>query len=289
MNHLFEHIKNSTEIAKFTVKFSAIELQNEKIKDLLKPERVNLKLREDRFRGVCIESLSEATTNKEEDIFNQLKFVERNKSSSVPSKSHLIMIITIRQTSPTDSNSKVSKLYLADLAGTEKIMRASDGTRLPSTNKSISRSLSALGTVINVLAEAKQHRHVPFRYSTLTRILKDSLGGTSKTSLIITCSPSSIYEQETLNTLKFGSRAKLVKNIPRIKTELTMPQLQKLVNKAEKEVDEKNKRIEVLENILRDNGLEVLIESRTDNSSIMDCRSDMNCSYYLMDFINVIV
>ena len=275
VNQLFEHIKTAPETSKLTVKFSVIEIQNEKIKDLLKPERVNLKLREDRLRGVCIESLYEASTSREEDILSQLKIAERNKSNASPSKSHFIIMLTIRQNNTNDSNIKVSKLYLADLAGTEKIMRASDGSRLRSTNTSICKSLSALGNVINVLAESK-NRHVPYRYSTLTRILKDSLGGNSKTSLIITCSPSSIFEQETLNTLKFGSRAKLIKNIPKIKTELTMPQLQKLYNRAEKDIYEKNKRIEALENLLRENGVDIPIESRTENSSIMDSRSDIN-------------
>lgn len=76
----------------------------------------------------------------------------------------------------------------------------------------INKSLSALGNVINALTEAKAGSHIPYRDSKLTRILQESLGGNSQTCLVITCSLSAYNDRETLSTLRFGNRAKNIKN-----------------------------------------------------------------------------
>ena len=81
--------------------------------------------------------------------------------------------------------------------------------------KTINKSLTALGLVINALTDGKS-AHIPYRDSKLTRVLQESLGGNSKTCLIITCSPSNFNEAETISTLRFGKRAKQIKNKPKI-------------------------------------------------------------------------
>ena len=82
----------------------------------------------------------------------------------------------------------------------------------------INKSLTTLGMVINALTDKKSH-HIPYRDSKLTRILSESLGGNSKTCLIITCSPHPCNDMETLNTLGFGNRARSIKNKPKINRE----------------------------------------------------------------------
>jgi kinesin family protein 5 len=98
--------------------------------------------------------------------------------------------------------------------------------------KKINKSLSALGNVINTLSENKSS-HIPYRDSKLTRILQESLGGNSRTSLIINCSPSSLNNAETLSTLRFGTRAKKIQNAPHINTELSTSALKKKVKQLE--------------------------------------------------------
>ena len=102
------------------------------------------------------------------------------------------------------------KLYLVDLAGSEKVGKTGvEGIGLEQA-KAINKSLSALGNVIAALASDKKS-HVPYRDSKLTRILQESLGGNSRTTIVICCSPASFNEAETRSTLEFGKRAKTIK------------------------------------------------------------------------------
>jgi len=132
-------------------------------------------------------------------------------------------------------SNKTGKLFLVDLAGSEKVEKTgAEGTTLDEA-KMINKSLSALGNVINALTDGKS-KHIPYRDSKLTRILQDSLGGNSKTTLIINCSPSSFNELETLSTLRFGIRAKSIKNNAKINQERSVGELKILLEKAEKEI-----------------------------------------------------
>ena len=99
--------------------------------------------------------------------------------------------------------------------------------------------------------------HIPYRESKLTRVLQESLGGNSKTCLIITCSPSIYNESETLSTLRFGERAKKIKNKPIINKEITVDELQRLVGKLKENLKKANTRINQLENFIRQNNLSV--------------------------------
>ncbi|KAH0141308.1 kinesin, partial [Aureobasidium melanogenum] len=101
--------------------------------------------------------------------------------------------------------------------------------------KKINKSLSALGMVINALTDGKSS-HVPYRDSKLTRILQESLGGNSRTTLIINCSPSSYNDAETVSTLRFGMRAKSIKNKAKVNQELSPAELKALLRKAQSQV-----------------------------------------------------
>ena len=112
-------------------------------------------------------------------------------------------MITVNQNHTVKWDAKSSKLYLLDLAGSEKSKLAGiEGIRLEES-KLINKSLSALGNVIKALTDG-QNAHVPYRDSKLTKILRESLGGNSKTMMILTCSPSSCNIHETISTIRFG-------------------------------------------------------------------------------------
>ena len=103
-----------------------------------------------------------------------------------------------------------------------------------------------MGLVINALTDGKS-AHIPYRDSKLTRVLQESLGGNSKTCLIITCSPSIYNEAETIGTLRFGKRAKQIKNKPKINKEVSFAEMKLMMEKAERDMEEKDRRIALLE------------------------------------------
>ena len=106
-----------------------------------------------------------------------------------------------------------SKLNLVDLAGSERLGKTgATGDRMKQAQK-INLSLSALGNVINALVQGKS-QHIPYRDSKLTRLLQDSLGGNTKTVMLANCSPADYNYEETLSTLRYASRAKMIKNKP---------------------------------------------------------------------------
>ena len=123
---------------------------------------------------------------------------------------HSIFILEVTQSFQSKNIQKKGILYLVDLAGSEKISKTGAEGLTLDEGKSINKSLTTLGMVINALTDGKS-THVPYRDSKLTRVLQESIGGNSKTSLIITCSPSIYNEAETISTLRFGLRAKVNK------------------------------------------------------------------------------
>lgn len=151
------------------------------------------------------------------------------------SRSHSIFQIYITQKNTLTGSTKTGKLSLVDLAGSEKAGKTGATGQIMEEAKKINKSLSSLGNVINSLTDGKSS-HIPYRDSKLTRILQESLGGNSRTSLIINCSPSSYNEQETLSTLRFGVRAKSIKNNAKINTEISPAELKSMLKMAQSQV-----------------------------------------------------
>jgi kinesin family protein 5 len=121
------------------------------------------------------------------------------------SRSHSIFVLEVSQKNIVTGSTKIAKLSLVDLAGSEKVNKTGATGQTLEEAKKINKSLSALGNVINSLTDGKSS-HIPYRDSKLTRILQESLGGNSRTTLIINCSPSSYNDAETISTLRFGVR-----------------------------------------------------------------------------------
>lgn len=134
-----------------------------------------------------------------------------NKESS---RSHSIFTLMIEQKEVKDDglcNLRMCQFHLIDLAGSERQKRTgAEGERLKEASN-INLSLTNLGTVINILSEGKQE-HIPYRNSKITFLLRDSLGGNSKTVIVANVSPSSLNINESISTLNFAKRAKLIKN-----------------------------------------------------------------------------
>ena len=134
-----------------------------------------------------------------------------------------------------DGSQKTGKLYLVDLAGSERVGKTGAQGQTLEEAKGINKSLTTLGKVIVAITD-KKATHIPYRESKLTRILTESLGGNSKTCLIVTCSPHPFNDAETLSTLRFGQRARNIKNTPKVNREYTVPELKKLLDKSEAQV-----------------------------------------------------
>ncbi|XP_005401812.1 PREDICTED: kinesin-like protein KIF18A [Chinchilla lanigera] len=200
---------------------SYLEVYNEQIRDLL----VNsgpLAVREDTQKGVVVQGLSLHQPRSSQEILQLLDNGNKNRTqhptdaNATSSRSHAVFQIYLRQQDKTASinqNIRIAKMSLIDLAGSERASSTSaTGTRfVEGTN--INRSLLALGNVINALADTKKkNQHVPYRNSKLTRLLKDSLGGNCQTIMIAAVSPSSLFYDDTYNTLKYANRAKDIKS-----------------------------------------------------------------------------
>lgn len=259
VGNVFEFITFSNENLEFTVKVSYCEIYMEKIRDLIDPTRANLKVHEDKMRGVYIGNLSESYVNTDQEVYELMKLGTSNREvghtemNHGSSRSHAIFVVSVTQTNVNSLSTKVGKLYLVDLAGSEKVGKTgASGKRLEEA-KTINKSLTVLGQVISNLTDNKS-THIPYRDSKLTRVLQDSLGGNSRTSLIITCSPSIYNLEETISTLRFGVRAKSVKNKPKVNKEYTVAELKVLLARAQEEIEKKSKIIEVLQSEIKNSG-----------------------------------
>mmetsp|Transcript_77227 Transcript_77227/g.179104 ORF Transcript_77227/g.179104 Transcript_77227/m.179104 type:complete len:709 (-) Transcript_77227:358-2484(-) len=257
---IFDGIYHADENIEFLVKVSIVEIYNERIRDLLDPTKDNLKVHEDKARGVFIGEVTESYVGCEQEIFDAMRAGHYNRSMAVTnmnehsSRSHLVFMLTIEQKNLHDRSVKVGKLHLVDLAGSEKVAKTgASGERLDEA-KNINRSLSALGNVINALTD-KKSTHVPYRDSKLTRVLQESLGGNAKTSLIITCSPSNFNEQETVSTLRFGRSAKMIKNVVKVNHERSAEELKLALEKKDFLVAELRSRLAASEQLLKAHGI----------------------------------
>lgn len=254
-SHIFEAIASSDPNIEFLVKASYIEIYMEKIRDLLDTSKDNLKVREEKSKGIWVDGATEIYVSNEQEVLDVITTGTANRAiaetnmNNESSRSHSIFILTVQQKNLNDLSNKQGKLYLVDLAGSEKVEKTgATGTTLDEA-KMINKSLSTLGNVINALTDGKS-THVPYRDSKLTRVLQESIGGNSRTTLCINCSPSNFNEAETVSTLRFGQRAKAIKNKAKINQERSVGELKLLLGKAEKEIDRLQATISTLESDL---------------------------------------
>ena len=196
------------------INISYLEIYNEVVKDLFSGED-NLLILE-KNNEVHIQNLTQIqikTMKQVEDLVlegNKLRKMAKTNSNEFSSRSHsIIQIFVKRETEETLVESKISFI---DLAGSERLcLNESKGIRL-TEGSNINKSLLALGKVIKSLSKKSRGAFVPYRDSKLTRLLKDSLGGNTKTVLITCVTPNSSQIDETIHSLNYASRAKRIKN-----------------------------------------------------------------------------
>ncbi|KAL0714091.1 hypothetical protein Bca4012_021069 [Brassica carinata] len=216
---IYDYIEKHKE-REFVLKFSAMEIYNESVRDLLSTDISPLRLLDDPEKGTVVEKLTEETL-RDWNHFKELlsiciaqRQIGETSLNEVSSRSHQILRLTVESTAREYlANEKFSTLTASvnfvDLAGSERASQSlSAGTRLKEGGH-INRSLLTLGTVIRKLSKEKTG-HIPFRDSKLTRILQSSLGGNARTAIICTLSPAGIHVEQSRNTLLFASCAKEV-------------------------------------------------------------------------------
>lgn len=241
VQQIFTSIHQSPGNIEYTVGVSYMEIYMERIRDLLQPHNVNLPIHEEKNRGVYVKGLLSVYVSTVEEVYEVLRrgglarATAATNMNQESSRSHSIFVVTISQKNIESGSAKSGQLFLVDLAGSEKVGKTGASGQTLEEAKKINKSLSALGMVINSLTDGKS-THIPYRDSKLTRILQESLGGNSRTTLIINCSPSSYNDAETISTLRFGVRAKAIKNKAHVNAELSPQELKQLLKKAQSQV-----------------------------------------------------
>ncbi|KAL8775647.1 MAG: hypothetical protein Q9209_000143 [Squamulea sp. 1 TL-2023] len=216
VEQMFASILRSPGNIEYTVRVSYMEIYMEKIRDLLVPQNDNLPVHEEKSRGVYVKGLLEIYVSSVQEVYEVMRrgglarATAATNMNQESSRSHSIFVITITQKNVETGSAKSGQLFLVDLAGSEKVGKTGASGQTLEEAKKINKSLSALGM--------------------------ESLGGNSRTTLIINCSPSSYNDAETLSTLRFGVRAKAIKNKAKINAELSPLELKNLLKKAQSQV-----------------------------------------------------
>ncbi|XP_049963604.1 kinesin-like protein KIF11-A [Schistocerca serialis cubense] len=234
VGHLIDELR--IQDVEYTIRVSFLELYNEELFDLLSPVDDNSKIRlfEDSTKkgSVIINGLEEVTVHSKNEVFNIMDRGTTKRQTAATlmnansSRSHTVFSITVHmREKAVDSEEllKTGKLNLVDLAGSENIGRSGAVEKRAREAGNINQSLLTLGRVITALVEKAPH--IPYRESKLTRLLQDSLGGRTKTSIIATISPASCNIEETLSTLEYANRAKNIQNRPEVNEKLSKAQL----------------------------------------------------------------
>ena len=240
---------------KFSIYVSFIQLYLESIQDLLEPELKDIKIREDPEKGVYLEGVHRikcTSPSQCKELFHmgeKYRATASTKMNEHSSRSHAILILRIEHSIKMMTKTKVknvkqatdriitsSDLYLVDLAGSERVKKTGATADRLKEAKLINQSLLALGNVISALSDPKS-THISYRDSKLTRLLQNSLGGNSKTALIVTVSPSTYNTEETISSLFFALRAMKVQNKPTINKSVDY---QALCQKLQEDLDKLN-------------------------------------------------
>uniref|UniRef100_A0A7I4F6W3 Protein ARMADILLO REPEAT KINESIN1 n=1 Tax=Physcomitrium patens TaxID=3218 RepID=A0A7I4F6W3_PHYPA len=277
MVRALEDILSSINHVDDTVTVSYLQLYMESVQDLLAPERDNCHIQEDPKTGdVSVPGATQIQLTDHQSFVNLLDVGESNrvaantKLNTESSRSHALLLVqvkkAVRSKEPTENgNGKMrattirrSKLLIVDLAGSERVDKSGSEGHTLEEAKSINLSLTALGKCINALAENSPH--VPIRDSKLTRLLRDSFGGTARTSLIVTIGPSPRHRGETTSTIMFGQRAMKVENMVKLKEEFDYKslcrrmeaELDRLVAENERQVKARQENDEELDRVVEE-------------------------------------
>ncbi|XP_006659658.1 kinesin-like protein KIN-7H isoform X2 [Oryza brachyantha] len=291
---IYDYIEKHPE-REFILRFSAIEIYNEAVRDLLSHDTTPLRLLDDPEKGTTVEKLTEETLRDKEHLRDLLAVCEAQRQigetalNETSSRSHQILRLTIESSARQylgrgNSSTLVACVNFVDLAGSERASQtASAGVRLKEGSH-INRSLLTLGKVVRQLSKGR-NGHIPYRDSKLTRILQSSLGGNARTAIICTMSPARSHIEQSRNTLLFATCAKevvtnaqvnvvmsdkalvkhLQRELARLESEMKFPGSASCTTHAEA-LREKDTQIKKLEKQLKE-----LMEERDTVKSQLDC------------------
>ncbi|XP_012256970.2 kinesin-like protein KIF18A [Athalia rosae] len=260
MAELFSQIELQNAQKNFDLGVSYLEVYNENVQDLLNKSGP-LHVREDGRCGIMVTGLKIMSINNAEELLNLLAKGNKNRTqhptdaNAESSRSHAVFQVHINITNKLDGQVKHVKLSMIDLAGSERASATGCRGARFKEGANINKSLLALGNCINNLAD--NLKHIPYRDSKLTRLLKDSLGGNCQTVMIANVSPSNLSYEDTYNTLRYANRAKKIqtnvkKNI--VSCQMHITGYIKIVEEQKKEIDVLKQRILALEGGLPKSG-----------------------------------
>ncbi|XP_055841364.1 kinesin-like protein KIF18A [Episyrphus balteatus] len=283
MQELFNKIGDLSETRKFDIGVSYLEVYNEQVMNLL-TKSGPLKLRED-SNGVVVSGLVLKPIFSADELLELLAQGNNNRTqhptdaNAESSRSHAVFQVHIRMTDKKSGQKRTVKLSMIDLAGSERAASTRGiGVRFKE-GASINKSLLALGNCINKLADGM--KHIPYRDSNLTRILKDSLGGNCQTLMIANVSMSSLTYEDTYNTLKYASRAKKIRTTLR-KNVMKSNMPKEFYVKKNMELQDENDRLqEIIKNL--ENKLATATKSATTSKSYDE--SELQCWYRKIDAV----
>ena len=240
---IFDSIEKSPAEMQYTLEVTMVEIYMEKVRDLLdpSPEKANLSIMTIDGQPVVVGATRQQIGSHSE-LFallkrgNEARIVASTAMNDVSSRSHSIFSLKLTTLDARVGTRTQSILHLCDLAGSESVGKTNVGGLQLAEAGMINKSLCTLALVINKLTDTRKgagDAHIPYSSSMLTRILRASLGGNSKTALILTASPAEFNSQETLSTLRFGLRAKTIKQTAVLNVERTPAELRKTLEALE--------------------------------------------------------
>ncbi|XP_054892669.1 kinesin-like protein KIF28 isoform X2 [Poeciliopsis prolifica] len=223
-DRLFEAIREHQENRQCQVFFSMLEIYNEQVVDLLSRgsrSAAGLRVREELQKGFYVEGLRKIPCENVLQVEQLMEQGTRTRTTAATqmnansSRSHMLIILQLKQIFSKESITKQSNINLVDLAGSERQRSSGSEADRLKEGTAINLSLTTLGNVISALADVavgKKVVHIPYRDSVLTKLLQSALGGNSRTVMIATLSPADICYEESLSTLRYAERAKRIQN-----------------------------------------------------------------------------
>ncbi|KAM2998965.1 hypothetical protein FF2_040557 [Malus domestica] len=307
MVRALEDILSTTSAASDSVEVSYLQLYMESIQDLLAPEKINIPIHEDPKTGEVSLPGASVVRIKDLDHFLQLlqigeanRHAANTKLNTESSRSHAILMVFVRRSVQENGTDEIasqekasradlsvrhgapivrkSKLLIVDLAGSERIDKSGSEGHLLEEAKFINLSLTSLGKCINALAENSPH--IPIRDSKLTRLLRDSFGGSARTSLIVTIGPSARHYAETTSTIMFGQRAMRIVNMVKLKEEFDY---ESLCRKLENQVDHLTAQLERQQKLLDSNKLELERQLKECQDSFAEAKNNLSTKSQLLE------
>ncbi|RXI07511.1 hypothetical protein DVH24_005284 [Malus domestica] len=307
MVRALEDILSTTSTAFDSVEVSYLQLYMESIQDLLAPEKINIPIHEDSKTGEVSLPGASVVRIKDLDHFLQLlqigeanRHAANTKLNTESSRSHAILMVFVRRSVQENATDEItsqektfradlsvrsgvpvvrkSKLLIVDLAGSERIDKSGSEGHLLEEAKFINLSLTSLGKCINALAENSPH--IPVRDSKLTRLLRDSFGGSARTSLIVMIGLSAQHYAETTSTIMFGQRAMRIVNMVKLKEEFDY---ESQCRKLENQVDHLTAQFERQQKLLDSNKLELERQLKECQDSFAEAKNNLSTRSELLE------